>query len=125
MRTVVLEGEQLIIDALASGGHVHSLYFSSRQALQRLTSTERIENIYHVPHNILQRFSSLKTCPGLLAIFEVPDPAVLTTRYLSHGLWRPLPATLVLNGIRDPGNMGSLLRTAASFGLSSVLVSEG
>ncbi|KER31196.1 hypothetical protein T265_02520 [Opisthorchis viverrini] len=125
MRTVVLEGEQLIMDALASGGHVHSLYFSSRHALQRLVSTERIEDIYYVPRHTLERFSSMKTCPGLLAIFEVPDPASLTTRYLSHGLWRPLPATLVLNGIRDPGNMGSLLRTAASFGLSSVLVSEG
>ncbi|KAF6768749.1 hypothetical protein AHF37_08439 [Paragonimus kellicotti] len=124
-RTVVLEGKRLIMDALASGGHIHSLYFSSRECLSELNLSKHLDKVFYVPHRILKRFSGLKTFPGLMAIFRVPNPSYVSCVNTTRGFWRPLPVTLILNGLRDPGNMGSLLRTAAGFGLSSVLVSKG
>ncbi|KAF7257625.1 hypothetical protein EG68_05024, partial [Paragonimus skrjabini miyazakii] len=124
-RTVVLEGKRLIMDALASGGHIHSLYFSSRECLNELNLSEHLDKVFYVPHRILKRFSGLKTFPGLMAIFRVPNPSYVSRANITQGFWRPLPVTLILNGLRDPGNMGSLLRTAAGFGLSAVLVSKG
>ncbi|KAF8563000.1 hypothetical protein P879_11077 [Paragonimus westermani] len=124
-RTVVLEGKRLIMDALASGGHIHSLYFSSRECLTELNLSKHVDKVFYVPHRVLKRFSALKTFPGLLAILRVPNPSYVSRTNTTRGLWRPLPVTLILNSLRDPGNMGSLLRTAAGFGLSSVLVSKG
>ncbi|CAL8093386.1 unnamed protein product [Calicophoron daubneyi] len=124
-RTVLLEGYRLISDALASGGHVRSLFFSSRNALGDIKDKTNIDEIFYVPHRVIQRWSSLKTPPGLMVIFYIPKFNKGKSTRSGYDYWLPLPVTLILDNVRDPGNLGSLLRTAASFGLNSVLVSKG
>jgi TrmH family RNA methyltransferase len=69
------------------------------------------------PHSIqvasdqLAVLSGLETSPGLLAVFKQKLPPIP----------EQIKRALVLDGVRDPGNMGTLLRLADWFGLDAVL----
>jgi RNA methyltransferase, TrmH family len=62
----------------------------------------------------LERLSALATPNQVLAVFEKP---VFPPPDFNKGI------TLVLDGIQDPGNLGTLVRVADWFGLSTVLCS--
>jgi TrmH family RNA methyltransferase len=62
----------------------------------------------------LERLSALATPNQVVAIFEKP---VFPQPDFNKGI------TLVLDGIQDPGNLGTLVRVADWFGLSTVLCS--
>lgn len=60
--------------------------------------------------------SRLQTPRTILALFKIPQTETLAF---------PLPGlTLLLDNLQDPGNVGTILRTADWFGLSSVIVSS-
>lgn len=63
----------------------------------------------------LQRISALKTANQVLAVAEIPGSVEID--------WTA-PLILALDGIRDPGNMGTLIRTAKWFGIDHILCSE-
>jgi TrmH family RNA methyltransferase len=62
---------------------------------------------WELPDNLLTRLSSAESSQGLLGVATLPEP--------ERGL-RPSSSAgdflLVLDGVRDPGNLGTLLRTA-------------
>ncbi|MDR2047424.1 MAG: RNA methyltransferase [Clostridiales bacterium] len=62
--------------------------------------------------NVFQSLSDVKTPQGILALAEIPEPNGLSDA-----------AALVLDRVRDPGNVGTLLRSAAAFGfLNAALI---
>lgn len=65
----------------------------------------------------ITRLSSLSTPPGVIAFYSLPTPASVPEA--------PLPANvyLMLDGVRDPGNMGTILRTAHWFGVNNIFAS--
>jgi TrmH family RNA methyltransferase len=66
-----------------------------------------------VDDRVMARLSDAATPPGVLAVVRTPDTSA-----------RP-PASgsvLVLDGVSDPGNVGTLLRTAAAFGVPVVSI---
>jgi TrmH family RNA methyltransferase len=65
---------------------------------------------------LLAELSELKTPPGILALIDIPPPTV------------PIPDSnfaLLLEDIQDPGNLGSILRSAAAAGCDAVYLSVG
>jgi len=65
----------------------------------------------------MERISAMETPPGVIAVVEIPATGSLADLRTS----RPL---LALDGIRDPGNLGTIIRIADWYGLSHVLLSE-
>lgn len=64
----------------------------------------------------IKRMSSLVTAPGVIAVYEIPDYS------------GSLPETddrliLALDSIRDPGNLGTIIRIADWFGINTILAS--
>ncbi|CAH8532353.1 unnamed protein product [Heterobilharzia americana] len=118
---VILEGSKLICDALSTEGKAKSLFFSSRGELEQIGNLRNVLNIYYVNRRVMSQLSSLKSPPGVIAVFELPQEDVFHSKEAKYHL----PVTLILDRISDPGNMGSLIRSAASFGLNSVLVTKG
>ena len=70
-----------------------------------------------VSHDELQRASLLRTPQSVLAVFPIPSNAQCT-RVNGQLL-------LALDGVQDPGNLGTILRIADWFGIHHVLCSEG
>lgn len=68
-----------------------------------------------VSEEVMQAMSDTETPAGVLAILPFPD--------------LPLPPhphrLLILDQIRDPGNLGTIMRTAAAAGVSGVLLAPG
>ena len=93
----VVEGEKMVSEALASGFEVVSVY-------------RRDE----IGEEAMARLSSLSSPSPVLAVVRQP---VCPAARPAKGLF------LALDGIRDPGNLGTILRVADWFGLDGVFAS--
>lgn len=106
----LVEGTKGVEEALASGWEVETVYATdgwipppvSRVEVVRVTDAE------------MRKLSALDTPPGVLAVVRIPEPPEVD---VSRGRW------LGLDGVRDPGNLGTLLRLADWFGLDGVVCS--
>ena len=63
----------------------------------------------------MERMSSLHTPPGVLLVLRIPD--------VSADAFPGL--TLLLDGVQDPGNLGTIIRTADWFGIRSIICGTG
>lgn len=74
--------------------------------------------VYAVSDDELERISSQKTANQVVAIFQIPvpefDPATISNKFV-----------LMLDDINDPGNLGTILRTADWFGIRHIICSPG
>ncbi len=67
-----------------------------------------------VPSDVMQSVSAMETPQGALFTCRIPEPAPL----------KLAPGTLILDELQDPGNLGTILRTADAMQVPAVL-SEG
>lgn len=73
--------------------------------------------------NAMTRLSSMKTAPGVLALAEMPDWTL--ERWQAAVANHPMPLVLVADQLNDPGNVGTLIRTADWFNCAGVVLTEG
>jgi len=115
----VAEGVRLVEEALASGWTMqyalHGPHLAGRAQSLLDAMTEAGVELVPVSAEVMQSISETETSQGVLA--------VLGHRLLS--LPEPLTFALVLDTVRDPGNLGSLLRTAAAAGVQAAFLSPG
>ncbi|XP_030387072.1 rRNA methyltransferase 3, mitochondrial [Scaptodrosophila lebanonensis] len=129
-RQIIIEGTRLIREAFMCGLHMHALLFSQKEHLTQLqeeirqSQREHKAKIYKVPQHDLKTWSSLMTPPGLLAIFERPSAHGLEQTLQKNGS-APLPIMVVCDNIREPNNLGSIIRTCAALPVSQVVVTHG
>ena len=74
------------------------------------------ENIIYVSDKIFKLLTDVTTPQGILAVIEKPKINVID---FSKDLY------LILDNIQDPGNMGTILRTADSVALTQIIVPKG
>ena len=100
----VAEGPKVVGDLLRAGFRPHSIFSTSpRQDGQLVTEEE------------LQRISFLQHPQEVLAVFEIPDS--------EHRPINPNGLSLALDGIQDPGNLGTIIRIADWFGIDAIYCS--
>ncbi|KAH8373439.1 hypothetical protein KR009_006869 [Drosophila setifemur] len=132
-RQIIIEGRRLIQEALQCGLRMETLIFSQKNQLALVkekvgyAQTETGTKIYKVPHHDLKTWSSLVTPPGLMAIFDRPSAKGLERNLLEQQRLgtQPLPITVVCDNIREPNNLGSVIRTCAALPCSQVVVTHG
>lgn len=101
----IAEGPKVIAELLTQGLELHSHYHINLQA-----DDSGIQEISEV---LLQKISCLKTPNTSLATFKIPTPKPL----INTGL------TLVVDAVRDPGNLGTIIRLCDWFGVSQLVCS--
>jgi RNA methyltransferase, TrmH family len=123
---VWLEGEHLVIEALARNRlnqfELDALVLPSTEAghaaLERLLSQDaalRDLNIVWLSESVFTLLCTMDSVPSACAVLR------LTTESFAV---QPSP-TVVLDGVQDPGNVGTLIRLCAAFGIPQVLLSAG
>ena len=105
----VAEGEKLVKDLLNSDYRLHRLYTTQNQEFK--TNKNLVEL---VSEKEMQKISQLATPSSFLGVFYIPK----TNKIISNGL------QLVLEGIKDPGNLGTIIRLCDWFGVSQIVCSE-
>ncbi|GAB0198187.1 rRNA methyltransferase 3, mitochondrial [Grus japonensis] len=121
---VLLEGHRLIKDALEAGAVPQTLFFSTVGHLKELPEAKlKRANLLKVKFEDIKSWSDLIAPQGLIGIFSKPDHAKMS--YPATQLTSSLPLLLILDNIRDPGNLGTILRSAAGAGCEKVLLTKG
>ncbi|MGV6828657.1 MAG: TrmH family RNA methyltransferase [Flavobacteriales bacterium] len=103
----VAEGEKIIQDLINGGLELQTLYTTQKQDFG-LTNSSLISE------KDLKKISFLKTPNTCLALFKIPH-------YMSHEL---SSLTLVLDGVSDPGNLGTIIRLCDWFDVEQIICSE-
>lgn len=116
----MLEGLRMVESALKAGVPLEDIYVTqsmleNRRLRVALTSSGADPIV--VPENTMRKMSDTTTAPGVLAVAKMPEPTIACIACMSR--------TLVLDGIQDPGNVGTLIRTAAWFGVDCVVAGPG
>jgi TrmH family RNA methyltransferase len=119
-RQTLLDGAHLLRAYLDAGNKPLHLLINE-QALQDAEIAALLETCAVVPQTQLDdalfaHLSELKTPNGLLTLIEIPSAKVA----VSHCQF-----ALLLEDIQDPGNLGSILRSAAAAGCDAVFLSQG
>jgi TrmH family RNA methyltransferase len=115
-----LDGAHLV-KAYIAAGKVPQLLLINEAAIQDNEISDLIVQLPDVPLTSLDdalfnELTELKTPSGLLALIDLPQPHVAP----SHSKF-----CVLLEDIQDPGNLGSILRTAAGAGCDAAFVSTG
>ncbi len=110
----VVEGVRLTEEGLITGIKPDLVFFSSdlsargRQIVEAYQSQKT--DVEELSPAVLQQISSTETSAGLLAVFSkptIPFP-------------KPLTFLVIADALRDPGNLGTLLRTAIAAGVQGI-----
>jgi len=113
-RLFVVEGPQGVAEALASRGAVAE-WFATEQSLAAHPDWPVDPAPVIVPEDVLAAMSETRSPQGVLAVCRFSDQPLVQA---ASG-----PLAVLLWQIRDPGNAGTVLRTADAAGASSVLFS--
>jgi TrmH family RNA methyltransferase len=113
-RMFALEGAKLVEELLSQQRiRAHTVYGTAAWAEAHAALVARAGALFQlISEGELRKISSLTTPPGVLAVAEIPAFQPPTRG----------PA-FYLDGIRDPGNLGTILRVADWFGFSAVYCS--
>ena len=104
----IAEGPKLIADLMASGW-VPAYYFTTEDRAEGVP-----ESVFQqVSASELKKISALKTPHTALAAFRIPKYRVQNDASL----------TVVLDSIRDPGNLGTIIRLCDWFGVHQLVCS--
>jgi len=119
------EGLRLVEEALIYATPCFVLYAAVLEATARgqallQQARKRGVPLFRVAEDVLQRLCETVTPQGVLAVVPIPSPVTLE----EHALAGRGPV-LVLDRIADPGNAGTLLRSAEAAGAPAVLAGPG
>ena len=119
----VLEGARLCADAAGCGVTVEAAFLTARaeQSYPEFTRVvrEAAATVYEIPDALADAIGDTQHPQGVFCIC-VPPAARLSADDLPSG-----GRFLALEDVRDPGNLGTVLRTAEAFGTDGILLSAG
>jgi RNA methyltransferase, TrmH family len=118
-RKFVIEGVRLSEEALQASWQTHEVWFTDqldeRGKHVLVSFTNRGVPVEQVTQAVMKAVSDTETPQGILAVLSLQSlPIPKNPNFL-----------LVLDGVRDPGNLGTILRTAAAAGVQAVLLAPG
>ncbi len=113
---VAIEGDHLIAEAIRSGMVLKTVFLSERRELPRIVP--RTVEVLILTDEVFSSVVETQSPQGIAALIVPPVrtlDAVLTDT----------PLLLLAAGLQDPGNLGTLVRSAEAFGATGLLTTPG
>jgi TrmH family RNA methyltransferase len=118
-----VEGIKFVIDGLISGWDVERMIVS--ESFKASADFNRIDElcgentpVYLVPDKLFDSISDTSTPQGVLAVFR-------QKRYERTDILKGNRLIVILDSVQDPGNMGTIIRTADAASFSGVICLKG
>ena len=120
-RRFIAEGTRLVSEALDFAPEsiwcivMSALFFEKETALSEYAASI-CDRIYKVPENVFETLSDTDTPQGIMAVMNMKDdcPNIEDGRYIA-----------ALDGVSEPGNMGTVIRTAEALGFDGIYLMKG
>ena len=115
----LIEGHRMIESALSKPSMIEVVYFNgsfkekNSSLLKEVVSKKVI--CQKISNKDLKKISSTVTPSGIIALCHIPKRNVLN---FNHSKW------IYLDKVSDPGNLGTLLRSAAWFNFKNIAISK-
>jgi TrmH family RNA methyltransferase len=114
-----VENFVIIFDALEAGFDFEAIFVTSefinrnKSKFSELLSKTAAGKYYLIDEKLNKHYSQLETPSGITAIYKIKLGSIIKNE-----------SVVYLNGISDPGNMGTILRTCLAFGFMNVIIDE-
>jgi TrmH family RNA methyltransferase len=112
----IVEGMKTLMEFFSSKYQIQSIYYlpQYQSLLPKLPSNIKL---FEVNNAELEKISTLQAPQGVLALLSVPGNEEIPPESLKSSF------SMVLDGVQDPGNMGTIIRTADWFGFKHIICS--
>ncbi|WP_334270297.1 TrmH family RNA methyltransferase [Edaphobacter sp. HDX4] len=114
-----IEGEHLLEEAIRSGIAVRTIFLTERQAVPEVASRTGAEVVW-LTREVFASAVETRSPQGIAALIE--PPMFELTDILKR---QEVPLVVVAAGLQDPGNLGTIVRSAEAFGASGVITTVG
>ena len=104
----VCDGETLLREAVAAGAEISCVLWGDGAGIKLSDTIPQ----YSCPKELMQSVSPLKNSPGPVFSVKIMPPVGAAA----------VNSALILETVQDPGNVGTVIRTAAAFGIDTVIL---
>ncbi|MFI3115838.1 MAG: RNA methyltransferase [Clostridia bacterium] len=104
----VCEGEKMLLDAISQDIFIDTLIISENY---KLNIDIKSDNILQVPHHIFEKIADTKNPQGVIFSCKITKSKT-----------RDLKKVIILDNLQDPGNMGTIIRSACAFKIDAVIL---
>lgn len=120
----IIEGIRIVEECLLYDLPMEYIIYSqelmkSKGGSQLLENATNTHNCYEVSHDIFLKLSDTDNPQGILAVVNMRDHDLETISMEENAFF------LVLDRIQDPGNLGTIVRTAEAAGADAVILTKG
>jgi len=116
---VILEGQRLIEESMRAGANIEYLCLTENFK-NKISSNNLLNQIesYKISNSDLKKVTDTKVSQGIIALVNTKKYHKMNFDSIQNNNF------VVLDGIQDPGNMGTILRTCIWFGIDSIILTS-
>jgi RNA methyltransferase, TrmH family len=124
----LIEGINALLEALKAGVEIEAILYNPDRfggldiVLDHLPDAQNPQ-LFEATDAALERLADTASAPPIMAVFHFPQAALVAEETaLFPTPQSPQSLLLVLDGLQDPGNVGTLIRSAVAFGCEGVVL---
>lgn len=115
-----VEGLTLVLEAFENDYKIEKIFLTERffaKHKDKITDVlSQVEHSYFICDSLADKITETTTPQGIFAIFQSKLDTIDTIQEKGH--------YLILNQLQDPGNIGTIIRSAQAFGIDALIMSE-
>ena len=121
------DGIKLCLEALAKGIELEYIFVSESRFSEIRERLGDRDEFFIVSDDVFSKMSEEKAPEGVISVAKMPKElhrTVFEGGVKGELLLDPKEKVFVLEAIRDPGNLGTIIRTAASLGIDRIVMTS-